>query len=48
MDMERIRFEELFSSIFRSKYDLSRTAIGYLNPFVNSCFFFWQEGRGVE
>lgn len=45
MDPERSNFENLFRSIFRDKYPISRTFTGYENPFVNSCFFFWQEGR---
>ncbi|QPS90192.1 hypothetical protein [Atlantibacter hermannii] len=42
MESERIRFESLFRSIFRNKFKISRTHLGYDDPFVDSCFFFWQ------
>lgn len=45
MDMERVTFEGLFISVFRDKFCLKRTELGYQHPFVNSCFFFWQEGK---
>ncbi|EIX9050883.1 MULTISPECIES: hypothetical protein [Klebsiella] len=48
MERERERFESLFLSIFRNKYPISRTFTGYENPFVDSCFFFWQSGANIE
>jgi hypothetical protein len=45
MDAERERFEGFFRSVYRERYRLERTYLGYQDPFVNTLFFFWQEGR---
>lgn len=45
MDAERERFEGFFRSVYPNRYRLERTYLGYEDPFVNTLFFFWQEGK---
>src|SRR6478736_8083331 len=36
MDAERERFEGFFRSVYRERYRLERTYLGYQDPFVNA------------